>query len=404
MVSSGIESFKNKRVLILQGPVGPFFKRLAQDLKNNGAEVIKINFNGGDWFFSSEGSIDFRGGAQEWPDFFSTVIKEYWIDTVILFGDCREYHRVAHAIAHAKGIEIGVFEEGYVRPDYITFEPFGVNGFSQLPRNREFYDTLEQDKTVIVETIPVGNTFYYAAWWAILYYLFSALMFPRFRHYRHHRPLNPWQVTYWIRAVWRKWFYKMSESEVQEYLVTQAHKRYFLVPLQISTDAQICEHSSYSSVENFCERVIGSFAAHAPKETLLVIKHHPLDRGYHNYASLIKRMSTVYGVDARVLYIHDQHLPTLLEHALGVVLINSTVGLSALHHSTPLKVCGTAIYDISGLTYQGLLENFWNDAPSFIVDKKLYEKFKGYVINQNQINGSFYRRLDITGSVSGIQW
>ena len=404
MVSFGIESFKNKRILMLQGPVGPFFKRLAQDLKNNGAEVFKINFNGGDWFFFPAGSTNFRGSAQEWPDFFSKFLEQHRIDTVILFGDCRDYHRISHAIAHAKGIEIGVFEEGYVRPDYITFERFGVNGFSLLPRNPEFYDTLADDEVIVTQTIPVGNTFYYAAWWAFLYYLFSALMFPFFRHYRHHRPLNPWQVTYWIRAVWRKWLYKMNESGVQEHLVTHAHKRYFLVPLQISTDAQVCEHSQYSSVENFVERVIGSFAAHAPKETLLVIKHHPLDRGYHNYGSLIERMGTHYGVNTRILYIHDQHLPTLLEHALGVVLINSTVGLSAIHHNAPLKVCGTAIYDMPGLTYTGALEDFWNEAPSFVVDKKLYEQFKGYVINQKQINGSFYRRLNIAGSVSGMQW
>lgn len=404
MVSFGVESFAKKRILMLQGPVGPFFNRLAQDFKSSGAEVFKINFNGGDKFFSPEQSVDFCGSADAWPDFFSTFLDQYWIDTVILFGDCREYHRVANAIAHAKGIDIGVFEEGYVRPDYITLERFGVNGFSQLPRNREFYDALTDDQVAVTQNIPVGNTFYYAAWWAFLYYLFSALMFPWFRHYRHHRPLNPWQATYWIRALWRKWLYTMTESRVQKHLVTQASKRYFLVPLQISTDAQVCEHSQYSSVENFCEHVIASFSVHAPKETLLVIKHHPLDRGYHDYASLIKRMATHYGANARVLYIHDQHLPTLLEHALGVVLINSTVGLSALHHNMPLKVCGTAIYDISGLTYQGSLEDFWNDAPSFIVDKKLYEKFKGYVINQNQINGSFYRRLDIGGSVSGIQW
>ncbi len=389
---------------MLQGPVGPFFKRLAQDFKNNGAEVFKINFNGGDWLFSPEGFTNFQGSAEEWPKFFSTFLEQYWIDTVILFGDCRDYHRVAHAIAHAKGIQIGVFEEGYVRPDYITFESFGVNGFSLLPRDREFYDALTDNQVTVTQTTPVGNTFYYATWWAFLYYLFSALMFPHFRHYRHHRPLNPWQVTYWIRAVWRKWFYEIMEGGLQEHLVTHAHKRYFLVPLQISTDAQVCEHSQYSSVENFFERVIGSFAAHAPKETLLVIKHHPLDRGYNNYGSLIERMGTHYGVNARVLYIHDQHLPTLLEHALGVVLINSTVGLSAIHHNTPLKVCGTAIYDMPGLTYQGELEDFWNEASSFTVDKKLYKQFKGYVVNQKQINGSFYRRLNISGSISGILW
>lgn len=44
-----------------------------------------------------------------------------------------------------------------------------------------------------------------------------------------------------------------------------------------------------------------------------------------------------------IFYIHDQHLPALLEHARGAMMINSTVGLSAIHHNTPLKVCGTAI-------------------------------------------------------------
>lgn len=404
MVHRGINSFSDKNIVLLQGPVGPFFKNLALDLEHIGATVHKINFNGGDWFFSSKDAVNFSGKKEEWKDFFDNFIEKNKIDTLILFGDCREYHRIAHAISDKKGLDIGIFEEGYIRPDYITFEEFGVNGHSQLSRDPGFYQSLSNDQFVISETISVGNTFWYAARWAFLYYFYSALLFPFFRHYQHHRPLNPWEVTYWIRSIWRKQWYKIKEFGIQKN-VTNVHSReYFLVPLQISTDAQVIDHSHFTSVEHFIERIVGSFSAHAPKDTYLLIKHHPLDRGYHDYFGLIKRLAKHHCVSSRVKYIHDQHLPTLLEHARGVVMINSTVGLSAIHHNAPLKVCGTAIYDVEGLTYQGTLEQFWSDAESFEPNREFYHRFSGYVVNNKQINGNFYRQIKDSELKSGVLW
>ena len=40
-----------KRVLLLQGPMGSFFNRVAVWLEERGLHVRKINFNGGDWLF-----------------------------------------------------------------------------------------------------------------------------------------------------------------------------------------------------------------------------------------------------------------------------------------------------------------------------------------------------------------
>lgn len=404
MVKEGIESFRGKQVLLLQGAVGPFFKHLALDLQHVGATVHKINFNGGDWFFSSKGAVNFRGTFEEWSQFFTDFIEKYHIDTIILFGDCRKYHRIAHTIADKEGMDIGVFEEGYIRPDYITFEKFGVNGHSQIPRDPAFYRSLSNDEFAITKTAPIGSTFRYAAWWAILYYFYSALLFPLFRHYAHHRPLNPFEGLYWIRSVWRKQWYRYKESGMQNHLITTYTKQYFLVPLQISTDAQIVDHSDFESVEHFLEKVIASFATHAPKETWLVIKHHPLDRGYNDYRAFIHRIADYHTITRRVHYIHDQHLPTLLEHARGAIMINSTVGLSAIHHNCPLKVCGAAIYDLEGLTYQGSLNQFWNESASFQCDSELYKRFNGYVINHKQINGSFYRKLKSSDLECGIVW
>jgi len=40
-----------RNVLLLQGPIGPFFSRFGDDLAARGFAVTKINFNGGDRFF-----------------------------------------------------------------------------------------------------------------------------------------------------------------------------------------------------------------------------------------------------------------------------------------------------------------------------------------------------------------
>src|SRR5205085_11035571 len=115
--------------------------------------------------------------------------------------------------------------------------------------------------------------------------------------------------------------------------------------------------------------VVTSFAARAPRDAALVIKHHPLDRGFHDYSRLIRGLREEFALDQRLLYIHDQHLPTLLESMRGAVVINSTAGLSALSHNAPVKVCGVAIYDIRGLTFQGSLDNFWLEADSLEYDE-----------------------------------
>src|SRR5690606_2730706 len=116
--------------LFLQGPVGPFFWNLSKDMRSNGAEVYKFNFNAGDWIFFRTGASSFKGSLAEWPDVLEKFIKEKSIDVVILFGDCRPVHACVRGLAQELGCAVGVFEEGYLRPDYVTFEPVGVNGNS----------------------------------------------------------------------------------------------------------------------------------------------------------------------------------------------------------------------------------------------------------------------------------
>lgn len=402
MIEQGIDAFRGKRVLLLQGPVGPFFGRLARDLTQAGAQVFKVNFNGGDWLFYPSGAMNFRGRMEDWPVYFEALLDQLNVDVVMLFGDCRPIHHLAHEIAHRRNLEIGVFEEGYIRPDYVTLEQFGVNNHSLVPRMPEFY--LTNSIPSIERPIQVGNTFWYTLLWAILYYFVAGLLKPLFNHYRHHRPLTWLEALPLFRSLYRKGKYAIKERDVLAKLTGELKGRYFLVPLQVHNDAQVVVHSDFDSVIHFIEDVMASFAQHAPLETVLVIKHHPMDRGYHDYSKFIRVQAKKLGLQERCFYIHDQHLPTLLQHARGVVVINSTVGLSALHHGTPLKVCGNAIYDMAGLTFQGTLDDFWKNAQNSNPDSLLMHAFQGYLVKHTQLNGSFYKRLPRTPSATGLRW
>ncbi|MCP4407955.1 MAG: capsular biosynthesis protein [Gammaproteobacteria bacterium] len=388
-------------VLLLQGPMGPFFRRLAQDLERQKLRVHKVNFNGGDdFFYRRHGTIHFVYDLQQWPGFLEQLLIELAIDYIYLFGDCRTYHAVARDIAKRLGVQVFVFEEGYLRPDHITLEEEGVNGYSRLPQDPVDYPAVSQPLSNT--PIPVGHSFSWMAIYAQLYYLASRLS-GRYPDYVHHRPLSIFsEGSNWIFSLAAKSWFNLTERAMGLKLKNALADRYFLVPLQVHCDMQIRCHSPYKNVEQFIVQLVNSFAAHAPAGDYLVFKHHPLDRGYRNYTNLIHRRSVSTGIVDRVIYVHDLPLPALLMHARGTVVINSTAALSSIHHGTPVKVLGKAVYDLQGLTSQQPLARFWNHPEP--PDRNLYLRFRAYLVAHNQINGNFYKRLPKVDNTLGVIW
>jgi capsular polysaccharide export protein len=378
-----------RRTLLLQGPMGPFFQRLAATLRAHGQQVWKVNFNAGDdFFFRGEQVIRFHDPLDQWPAQLRRLVAELRPDAIVLFGQSRRMHQAAIAEAQALGVQVFVFEEGYVRPDYVTLELGGVNAESPLPRDPAFYRALNVEP--LPAPRPTGQSFGKVAAAAIAYSIARAIGHPRYPHYRHHRSIAPIrQGLKWAHGAWRKWWYRLAERHMQGFLAAPAqHKRFFLVPLQVYNDSQIRRHSPYKDVPAFIHEVMASFAAHAPAEQLLVFKHHPLDRPYNDYTDVIRRQSEALGIADRVHYIHDQHLPTLLKHATGVVTVNSTTGLQALYHGTPVIPLGECLYAIRGLVHPGPLDSFWR-APG-PVDAELFQRFRTYLVRETQLNASFY--------------
>ena len=369
--------------------MGPFFSQFAAYLRSHGSHVWKINFNGGDWLYSrGQNVVNYLGTVEAWPQFLAQMIADQRIDQLFLFGDCRSYHRDAIKVAREAGIRVFVFEEGYVRPHYITLEEGGVNGFSSLSRDPHFY-LGQRHATPEVNALPSDTSFSRMARAAMLYYLAGACLRPWFWNYEHHKSFSViGKGLTWCRSGARKLLYARKDARLTHQLANALSKAYFLVPLQVHNDSQVKFHSKYADVEVFIREVVASFVLHAPRDTILVFKHHPMDRGARHYGALINQLRDHFRLGECLRYTHEIHLPTALTHARGVVVINSTVGLSALLHGAPVKVMGNAIYDMDGLTSQQSLDDFWHNPGT--VSKPLLKAFRHHVIASTQVNGSFY--------------
>jgi capsular polysaccharide export protein len=369
--------------------MGPFFAKLAKTLREHGQRVVKVNFNAGDdYFFDEPGVVRFTAPMTDWPAFVRSLLVQYQMDAVAVFGQMRDMHRHAIEVARELGVTVYVFEEGYIRPDYVTLEVGGVNAESGISRDPQFY------RSAVIEPMPLpkptGQEFRTVAELAMTYALAMWRGQERYPHYVHHRCLRPvTEGLKWVRGAWRKWRHGVAEQDMLPMLTHPAqHKRFFLVPLQVYNDSQIRCHSRFVDVAEFIANVIESFAQHAPADKLLVLKHHPLDRPYNNYRFLITELAREWGVTGRVHYIHDQHLPTLLRHACGVVTVNSTTGLQALFHNTPVIALGECFYGVPGLVNTGELADFWSEPGT--VDRELFSKFRHHLIRETQLNASFY--------------
>ncbi len=391
---NNIGEIKNKNILFLQGPMGTFFKKLDTKFKKDGAITYKIGFNAGDSFFSNHYNYTpFRGREDEWKDFISDFLKERKIDKIFLFGDCRCYQSIAIYLASNMGIDVFVFEEGYIRPDYITMEKFGVNDLSHISRDADFFRNLKDMKVSTPK--PANYSKLAMIMSSIIYFLTSNIFHFRYPHYKHHRDFSAIREAFFgVRGLLRLYIYSFYEKGYLKELEHRLSKKYFFVPLQTYNDFQVLKHSGYGSIEKFIIEVLESFANNAPKQIWLVFKHHPVDRGRKNYKSFIFEQAEVLGVEKRILVLHDTHLPTCLKHARGTITINSTVGLSSIYHQTPTLTLGNAIYNIEGLTCKGMsLDDFWNSQQA--PDMKLVQKYRAYLINTTQLNGSFYGEMPI---------
>ncbi|GGI86219.1 capsular polysaccharide biosynthesis protein [Polymorphobacter multimanifer] len=386
---ASLTALPSRSVLLLQGLMGPMFRRLGQRLMQAGHTVHKVNFNGGDRvFWRLSGGIDYCGTLEDWPAAFTSMVGAHAVTDVMLFGDCRDHHMAAIRICRDLGVAVHVFEEGYIRPDWVTMERGGVNGNSSLPRDPDWYRRTAASLPPVPEHRKVLSSFRRRAIEGLVYNLGDVLSRWHYPHWSNHRPWHPLvEGAGWSRKLLRQKARNAAGAAMAARIEAQ-NQAFFLFPLQLDSDAQIRMHSPFVGIADALKAVLGSFAAHAAPGVRLVVKEHPLDNGVRNWEQETRDIAERFGVADRVDYLAFGDIERLARLSRGIVTINSTTGTLGLAMGVPVVVLGHAVYDIADITFQDGLDAFWQrPVPP---DPETFAAFRRVLIETCLIPGGFF--------------
>lgn len=354
-----------------------------------GHGVRRIHFNGGDWVdWPHAGADHYRGSIDEWHAYLGDYIALHGITDVVLYGYWRPVHKVAIDMARQRGIRIHGFEEGLLRPHWITLSP--LLPCEQAEQARKSILSMPAQEACNEEKVPLvtGDNHGWMLLWCYRYYTAYFLLSPFYWRHRSHRGRRPF-IDMW-KWVWHFFVYPWRKSISHQRIVNLLKSRipFFLLCLQLDGDSQIRQYSSFKGMEDVMETVIRSFANHAPDGARLVIKRHPLDNHGPQHEASCRALARRYGIEADVVFIPYGKLSALLRRSAGVVTVNSSAGLSALYHGCPLKTLGHAIYNIPGLVSDVSLDDFWRKGVK--PDEACYRRMQTILKQTTQHPGGFY--------------
>jgi len=383
---------RNRTFLFLQGPHGPFFGRLAKMLRAAGASTWRVGFNAGDAFFWGDKStyIPFQDDIDGWSNRFETILTEKSITDLVLYGDTRRIHAEAVQVAEKLGLTVHVFEEGYLRPYWTSYERGGSNGNSVLmdlsvPTMQQVLANAELD---IPEAPAHWGDMRQHVFYGALYHGFVMLANGQYRNFRPHRALTVSQEfrlylkrLFLMPAIW-------ADRVIATWRIKHGGFPYHIALLQLEHDSSFQKHSPYDTMTDFLEQVIKGFAEGAPTHHHFVFKAHPLEDGRVNLRRAVRGLSEKYGVSERVHYVRGGKLAQLLDHARSAVTVNSTAAQQVLWRGLPLKVFGDAVYaKPEFVSTQPLPEFFARPARP---DSRAYRDYRHFLLETSQIAGGFY--------------
>ncbi|WP_372884431.1 capsule biosynthesis protein, partial [Shimia sp.] len=341
-------SSNNRVFLFLQGPHGPFFHVLGKMLRRSGATVWRVGFNAGDAAFWPDRAsfIAYRDCPDHWPAHFDRICEEKSVTDIVLYGDVRPAHAGAIRRAKAAGLRVHVFEEGYLRPFWVTYERDGSNGHSRLMQMSIADMEQALAGTDIDTPLPPAHwgDMRQHVFYGALYHWFVMFRNGRFPHFRPHRALP---VTREFQ-LYLKRLLLMPALALERKMATLRIKYggfpYHLTLLQLEHDSSFQEHSPFSSMTEFLELVIAEFARGAPPHHHLVFKAHPLEDGRAPLRQTLNRLAAEHGLGERVHFVRGGKLAQLLNEARSAVTVNSTAAQQVLWRGIPLRIFGRAVY------------------------------------------------------------
>lgn len=357
-----------------------------------GAQVWRVGFNRGDRAFWPEAAsfIAFRDPADRWPAAIRRLIADKGITDLVLYGDTRPIHAEAVRAAREAGLCVHVFEEGYLRPYWVTYERGGSNGHSRLMQLSvpDMQAALAKADMDLPDAPARWGDMRQHIFWGALYHWFVLTGFWDFRNFRPHRKLTVGQ-EFWL------YVRRLALLPIHRWERIAATLRikhggfpYHLVLLQLEHDASFQMHSPFSTMTQFLEVVMDGFAKGAPPHHHIVFKAHPLEDGRVAVAREIRRLARLHGVEKRVHFVRGGKLAGLLNHARSAVTVNSTAAQQVLWRGLPLKVFGDAVYSKPEFVSTQALPEFFSQPLR--PDSRAYRDYRHFLLETSQVPGGFY--------------
>ncbi len=390
MAKTAHPSGANRRFLFLQGPHGPFFALLSRALSRTRAECWRVGFNGGDRFFAGDRSrfIAYRGSLEVWKHVSADILASKSITDLVIYGDSRPVHSQAIEVARRHGINIHVFEEGYIRPWWVSYERDGSNGNSRLMSlSIEDMDrSITQTRAEVVQPPSHWGDMREHIFYGALYH--AAVLAGSRPGVVPHRGIS---VAREFRLHLRKLLLMplhWADRTIATRRVMRVAFPYHLVLLQLEHDANFQAFSPFESLTVFLRTVIDGFAEGAPPHHQLVFKAHPLEDGRIPLRQTIRQLAVARNVAGRVHFVAGGKLARLLDATSSVVTVNSTAAQQALLRGIPVKAFGTSVYSKPELVSNQSLRAFLAapDPP----DRAAYETYRRFLLETSQVPGGFY--------------
>lgn len=361
-------------------------------LRRTGAQVRRVGFNAGDRAFwpDRDSYIPFRGLPEDWPATLAALFDQHRVTDLVLYGDARPVHATAIAAARACGITVHVFEEGYLRPYWVTYERDGSNGHSRLMKMSvaEMEADLARGEAETAPPPAHWGDMRQHVFYGALYHWFVMFTNRGYRNFRRHRalPVGREFLLHLKRLV-------LLPVHALDRRIRTAHIRrggypYHLVLLQLEHDASFQAHSDFATMADFLGEVIAGFAQGAPVHHHLVFKAHPLEDGRSTLRRDISRLAREHGIDRRVHFVRGGKLARLLDEAGSAITVNSTAGQQALWRGLALRIFGRAVYGKPEFVSDQPLPEFFANPRRPNAER--YRVYRRYLLETSQISGGFY--------------
>jgi len=304
------------------------------------------------------------------------------IDLITMHNDLRWQHALAIEVCKDLGIRYLITERGIFRPNTTTIEFMGVNGYSSLPKDKEFYKNynieekeLEGYKVSVWKMLKIDIGF---AFFIMLNKLADVLgLNSKIKNKKY-------SLSKYLEIFVRQKFGRKATNEID------TAKAYVFIPLQVNTDTQVLVHSDFKDIQEFISLVEKEFYS-LYSDITLAFKVHPMERGLVNYK-----------YDSRSLVV-DGDTTELVKNSKCVVTINSTVGFEAIQQYKKVLVLGSAFFKIDGIAVCSSKESFKEDMKSVLSDQveldyEAINSFVKYLKCEYQVNGNlfFWRKETMT--------